>query len=322
MSSLISRWRLSSLVSAVVALSLLAAPAYAQGIVQGTVVDATNKPVEGATITITTTESSRKFQLKTDRKGEFFQIGIPSGRYTVTADKDKLKATRETTISAGRPARVDLVLAPGAPGAGASDAEKAANAVLQTLIDEAAAASKAGDRQTAIAKFTEVAAKIPTCADCYDSIGREYTALKNYAEAEGAFKKALEIKPDHADAYSGLANVYNAQKKFDLAAQASAKAAELGGGPAAGGGGGNADALYNQGVIAWNAGKADEARGHFEAALKVDANHAPAHFQLGMALVNGGKLPEARAEFDTYLKLAPTGQYADQAKAMLAAIPK
>jgi TolA-binding protein len=38
--------------------------------------------------------------------------------------------------------------------------------------------------------------------------------------------------------------------------------------------------------------------------------------------VNGGKLAEARAEFETYLKLAPTGQYADQAKNILGAIPK
>jgi len=87
----------------------------------------------------------------------------------------------------------------------------------------------------------------------------------------------------------------------------------------AGAEGGSADALYNQGVVAWNAGRTDEARGHFEAALKADPNHAPAHFQLGMALVNGGSLPQAKSEFETYLKLAPDGQFAAQAKAMIGA---
>jgi tetratricopeptide (TPR) repeat protein len=318
MSGFISGWRLLSLAGACLAVLLCASPGYAQGVVQGTVVDAKNQPVEGALVTITSKDSSRKFQLKTDKKGEFFQIGVPSGAYTVTVEKDKLKASQDTQASQGRPARLNLVLA---PGAGLTEEEKAKSSALQKIIDEGAAAVKAGDHQTAIAKYTEVAAAIPTCADCYDTIGREQMALKNYAEAEAAFKKAIELKPDHADAYNGLANLYNAQKKFDLAAQASAKATELGG-AAAGAGGGSADSLYNQGVIAWNAGKPEEARGHFEAALKVDPNHAPAHYQLGMALVNAGKLAEARGEFETYLKLAPTGQYADQAKSILAAIPK
>lgn len=318
MSGSISRWRLLSLAGACLAVLLFASPGYAQGVVQGNVVDANNQPVEGALVTIASKDSSRKFQLKTDKKGEFFQIGVPSGAYTVTVEKDKLKASRDTQARQGSPARVNLVLA---PGAGVSEEDKAKTNALQKLIEEASAAVKAGDHQTAIAKYTEVAAGIPTCADCYDTIGRSQMSLKNYAEAEAAFKKAIELKPDHADAYNGLANVYNAQKKFDLAAQASAKATELGGAGAAAGGG-SADSLYNQGVIAWNAGKPEEARGHFEAALKADPNHAPAHYQLGMALVNGGKLAEARAEFETYLKLAPTGQYADQAKSILGAIPK
>ena len=39
-----------------------------------------------------------------------------------------------------------------------------------------------------------------------------------------------------------------------------------------------------------------------------------------MALLNEGKMPEAAASFEEYLKLAPTGQFAAQAKAMLAQI--
>jgi len=36
--------------------------------------------------------------------------------------------------------------------------------------------------------------------------------------------------------------------------------------------------------------------------------------------VNEGKLPDAKKPFTEYLRLAPTGQYADTAKAMLAMI--
>ena len=58
-----------------------------------------------------------------------------------------------------------------------------------------------------------------------------------HATIEG---KATEIKPDDVAAWNGLATVYNAQRKFDEAASASAKAAELStslsatGGPGAG----------------------------------------------------------------------------------------
>ena len=37
----------------------------------------------------------------------------------------------------------------------------------------------------------------------------------------------FELKPDYAEAYNGLANIYNATRKFDQAAAASAKAMEL-----------------------------------------------------------------------------------------------
>ena len=69
------------------------------------------------------------------------------------------------------------------------------------------------------------------------------------------------MKPDDAEAYNGLANVYNAQRKFDEAAAASAKANELAAAaPGGAGGGGSADSLYNQGVILWNSGKIADAK--------------------------------------------------------------
>ena len=60
----------------------------------------------------------------------------------------------------------------------------------------------------------------------------------------------------------------------------------------------------------------------FEETIKMNAAHADAHFQLGMALLNEGKLTEAVNEFETYVKLAPDGQYATQAKGMIAQLKK
>jgi tetratricopeptide (TPR) repeat protein len=174
------------------------------------------------------------------------------------------------------------------------------------------------------------------CGECYSNIGtvqlKQAVKLKDDAqgkkldEAEASFKKALELKPDMADAYNGLANLYNAEKKFDQAAEASKKAMELSGAGAAGAapgaaaGGGSASAYYNQGVILWNASKFPEAKAQFEQAVKLDPNNADARYMLAMAYVNGGDTAGAKPHFEAYLKLAPTGDKADMVKAILAQI--
>ena len=147
------------------------------------------------------------------------------------------------------------------------------------------------------------------------TFGVAYLAKKDEKAAEAEWLKALALKPDYAEAMNALSTLYNNQKRFDEAAAMSTKAA-------ASGGGSNADATFNQGIILWNQGKIAEAKTKFEETIKANATHADAHYQLGMALLNEGKLPEAIAAFETYVKLAPEGQYATQAKGMIAQLKK
>jgi tetratricopeptide (TPR) repeat protein len=289
-------------------------PALAQqlGMIRGKVVDSKGQPIEGAKITFESSEGGRKFEGKTNKKGEFVQIGLVSGTYTVTAEKEGIgKQSTPARVSIGTPTEVNFQLS-----AAAADDHKA---TVRKGFDEGVALNKAGDYDGAIAKFTETSNTIPNCFDCLAQIGFAYSQKKQFTEAEAAYKKAIEMKPDYAAAYNGLATVYNAQKKFDEAAAASAKAVEYGG---AAPGSGGADAMYNQGVIFWNQGKIAEAKKQFEDVLKADPNHADAHYQLGMALVNEGKLPEAIAEFEQSLTLAPNGPHAAQAKALLGQLKK
>jgi tetratricopeptide (TPR) repeat protein len=320
--------RLPWLVACVAGLTLaLAAPASAQstGMIKGVVKDAQGQPVDGAKVIIEMTEGvSRHFETKSNKKGEFIQIGLQGGPYKVTAEKDKLSSnTAEVRVSISRPAEANLVLGAGGASAAASKEAAVKNAELKKVFEEGVAASRAGNHDEAITKFAAAAALNATCYDCYYNIAFSESQKKDYDKAEAAYKKAIEIKPDYAEAYSGLANVYNATRKFDQAATASAKAMELSGsGAAAGGGGGNADALFNQGVILWNAGKIPEAKKQFEGAIAANPNHAESHYQLGMAMVNEGNLAGATAEFETYLKLAPTGPNAATAKGILGSLKK
>jgi len=300
-------------------------PALAQstGMIRGVVKDAAGKPVEGAKVSIDSDANNRHFDTKSDKKGEFLQIGLAPGPYKVTAEKDKVvSAASPVTVRIASAAPITLVLGGGAAGGGATPEMAAKTAALKKTFEEGVTASRAGNHDAAITAFQAAAELNPNCFDCYYNIAFSESQKKDWDKAEAAYKKAIELKADYAEAYSGLANVYNASRKFDLAAAASAKAMELSGSAPGALAGGNADAMFNQGVILWNAGKIPEAKKQFEGAVAANPNHAESHYQLGMALVNEGNLAAAATEFETYLKLAPNGPNAATAKGILGSLKK
>ena len=295
-------------------------PAAAQGMITGTVVDAQGNPVADAKITIEQTDGvTRKFETKSDKKGSFIQIGLQSASFKVTAEAKAGTATATARVSQRGPSAVKLIIGAGATG---DPAVAAKTAELRKAFDEGVALSRDGKYDDSVAAFNRAVALNPKCQDCFYNIGFAYAQKKDYAQAEENYKKAIEVKPDYTEAYNGLANIYNAQRKFDQAAEASAKASQLSVAAPGALQGGNADSLYNEGVILWNGGKILDAKAKFQAAIAANANHAESHYQLGMALVNEGKLAEAGAEFNTYLKLSPEGPNAATAKALVAQLPK
>ena len=306
----------AAIVSALVlSLVAFAAPAAAQtGQLKGKVVDAQNKPLDDAKITMLAVATNRKFETRSNGKGEWMQIGLPPGNYSVTAEKNGLTQTFEVKLGL-ETKEVNFSLQPGAAGAPmtAEQAKKEAERVegIKAAFALGAELTNTGKFDEAIVKFNEVIASVPSCVECYLNLGSIHSRQQDWAKAEAAFKKAIELGPDSVDAYNGLANVYNAQKKFKEAQAMSAEAVKRGGAA----GGGNAESLYNQGVIAWNANDFPKAQELFAAAVKADEKHAEAHFMLGQAHLNLGKLPEAAREFETYTKLAPTGPNAEKAKA-------
>jgi TolA-binding protein len=353
-----------------VLLAVAVSPAMAQNLVRGAVFDTQQKPVDGATVRFEGQGFVNKSETKTDKKGEFLFQGLPSGEYKITASKDGIGTHTLTYTVSSTSAKEKLTfdLRPAAPAttpaATAAAAAVVANPTLEAIRrganvpsnanaeakKEAAAlqatatagldAQKAGQHEDAISKFNEVLGKVPGCSDCYVYIGTSYYELKKYAEAETALKKSIEVKPS-VEGYTQLARTYNTQKKFDLAAEASSKAAEMAnvvgapapaapGAPGAAGAAAaapapaapNSETLYNQGVILWNSGKYAEAKERFDAAVKANPGNAAAQYQLGMANLNLGQLPAARAAFEAYLKAEPDGSKATEVKTFLTQLPK
>ena len=187
----------------------MTSPATAQstGMVKGKVFDGKGQPIEAAKVTIEFQDGvSRVYTVKSNKKGEYTQIGLPPGNYKVTAEKEKVGAqSYPCRVRLGDTAEVNFQLAPGTSGPTKEDAAKVA--AIKKLFDEGVAASRSGDNDTALAKFTEAANVMPTCYDCYYNIGYAYAQKKEYDKSEEAFKKSIELKadPKHANSHYQLA---------------------------------------------------------------------------------------------------------------------
>jgi tetratricopeptide (TPR) repeat protein len=326
--AIVMQWGKSqrSLLGLLVVLVAWAAPGFAQstGMVKGKVVDSANQIVEGATVILETKDSgARRFKVTTNKKGEYIQIGLQPGAWTITASKEGVgEAKADVRISLGASEQIDLTLAKaGAGGGPAMSKEEAAKLeTMQKAFDEGIKLTQAGKLDEAIAKFTEAKAINPDCFACQFNIGLSYAAKKDIPKAEEAFLAASALKPEAPEPFNQMANMYNANKQYDKAAQMAAEASKRSGG--ASGGGASPESMFNQGVVLWNAQKYAEAKAQFEAAAKAKPDYADAHYWVGMANLNTGAMPAARAAFENYLKYAPTGQYAEQVKTFLAQLPK
>jgi hypothetical protein len=168
--------RLLGLAAGAAAFALaVAVPALAQstGMVRGTVKDATGQPVDGAVVKIDMSSgTARHFETKSNKKGEFVQIGLPPGDYKVVAEKDKTTSNEAGgRVSISRPLDVMLVIGAGGP----SKETQAKAAELKKAFEDGVAASRAGNHDEAVAKFQAALAINEKCFDCYYNIGYSYS---------------------------------------------------------------------------------------------------------------------------------------------------
>ena len=136
------RLGLTAMAAAALFVLALVTPASAQtGMLKGKVTDAQGAPVDGAKVSIAQKGMKNTREVKTNKKGEWVQIGLFPGDYTITAEKGEMKGTTDTRVSVGE--NPELITKIGAAGPSPELAAKAA--ALQKSFDEGVAASKAGD---------------------------------------------------------------------------------------------------------------------------------------------------------------------------------
>src|ERR1700692_132485 len=99
---------LAILLFVLVVLGLCAPPVFAQasGTVKGVCKDAQGNPIVDGIVVWQNNDNGQKYPLKTNKKGEYYSLGLTTGTYTVTLYKnaDDLKAGKEMFHANGFPA--------------------------------------------------------------------------------------------------------------------------------------------------------------------------------------------------------------------------
>jgi tetratricopeptide (TPR) repeat protein len=228
---------------------LCATPAFAQatGTVKGVCKDLEGKPIASALVEWANTETGRKYDIKTNAKGEYFSLGIVPGKYTVTLSKDGKEifhyngfgvTLAENTLDFD----MQKEQAAAAQGQGLTpeqlkqQQEQAAkiakeNGTIKSLNEKLAAAktaSDAGDFDTAIAQITEATQIDPSRDLLWAKLGdynltsgakqtdsaekskRYEASVTDYQKAVDLRQKALEADPKKSpDTAKVLAQFYN-----------------------------------------------------------------------------------------------------------------
>ncbi len=315
----------------------LFSPLYGQvGRIWGKVTDDTGEPIGEAEIEIQAMNIKRNYKLKTRKDGSFLHAGIHyQGSYRVIVRKEGFQGAYAEGVrpSLGESDRgqIDLVMRAGEARKLAfeltdeekatmirdqreAEKERAAFAAIQGQFNAGVEAYNAGSYEAAIDSFVAVAEKDSSQPTVWAHLANSYENLKKYDEAQDAYEKAIELRPEEAAFHQNLGNILAAKGDSEAANKSYEKAAqlatELDPGAAAA-------TYYNMGVTHINAGDNDAAAAALNKAIETDPNHAEAYYQLGIVMLGLGKMDEAVSHLQKYVEITPDGPNAETAKALV-----
>jgi len=302
-----------------------AGQAGALGTVKGVCRDAEGNPVVDAQVVWHNDDNGRTYKLKTNKKGEYFSLGIEPGSYTVSLSKDgkqlfnepkhqvqveelnfdiDLKAQHEQQVhdtakqTGLTPEQIQQKLAE-------QKKVEAYNASIKTVNEKLKAATAALQAQppnydTAIAALNDATQMVPTEDLVWYRLGAAYLEstkaqtdpaekVKRNTEAYKDLKKAIDLKKQAKPAEGGAAT-----KPEEAAAEKARMAAYY----------------DNFGAAAARLGKADEASEAYKQAAETDPAHAANYYyNLGVVLHNTAKdadgKKQAAAAFEKAIEADP-----------------
>jgi tetratricopeptide (TPR) repeat protein len=314
---------------------MLALPAMAQNrIIKGRITDDKNQPIVGAAVSIRSTESKNIFyNLKSDKKGEYLQMGLPASSFSIVAHAEGFSPTSggPVTPTIAQDTVVNLTLTPGqdfklAIEMSAQELEQAkkeyekyekkkqASGEVQALFDAGRQLAEGGKHLEAIEEFKKAIEKDPEQAIIMGLMAESYAKLDKNTEALETYQKAIAIRPNDAALYTNMGVLLSRIGKTAQSQEAFNKALALN--PA-----GAAQNYYNLGAILFNDGKTADAAESFKKSIASDPNFAESYYQLGMCLsASPDTMQEAIKALQQYVKLGKKPDQVEVAKQIIATL--
>jgi tetratricopeptide (TPR) repeat protein len=299
-------------------LGLSVPPGFAQagGTVKGVCKDLQGAPMADAVVVWANQDNGQKYTLKTNKKGEYFSLGIVPGKYTVTLYKnaDDAKANKETFHVNNLQVQLEELTqdidlkkeqADQAKGNGLTPEQlkqrqeleekhnKEVNVVksLNEKIAAANASMKAGDFDSAVTTMTEATQMDDSRDVLWALLGEAYrgSALKQTDSAEKS-KRLQEAATDYQKAIDLKQKAIDTGTKKDP--EDPKRLAEY----------------YNHlADVSARSGKLDDSLKAYTQAAQLNPSGASAYYyNAGAVLTNAGKADEAIAAFDKCIAVDPT----------------
>jgi tetratricopeptide (TPR) repeat protein len=301
------------------ALGFMAQEASAQsGAVRGKIVDDKGQPLVDAKLAIEYQGSlTRKYETKTNKRGEYTQVGLQVGDYKITATKEGYQGSYVTLrVGLGEPVQVpEMKLVPAAVAQAAAGGGGPTQAQISADFKAAYDLLQQGQLDAAEAAYKAILVKTPDIPEVYFNLGHIAEKRKDHAAAEAAYTKALAIKPGYADAIIELAEVYQSSGQGDKATELVNKATTDFADDAA--------VLYQAGAYHFNGGRSTEALALFKKVAELDPAHAEVHYFLGSLSIGQNDVAAAKTHFEKYLAgPAANPQFKATAQGLLAYLNK
>ena len=154
-----------------------------------------------------------------------------------------------------------------------------------------------GKLQQAIEQAIILLQQFPSSSSLYNISGAVYKGLGQLDASVSAYKKAISIKPDYAEAYYNMGVTLQEQGKLEEAIEACQKALVIK--PD------NAEAYNNMGIALHEQGKLAETIEAYNKALAIKPDYAEAYYNMGIALQEQGKLEETIEAYNMALAIKP-----------------
>ncbi len=277
------------LISAGFALSKVFAMAH------GTVKSKDGRPIEGARIILIFSEDGSKYELLSDKKGNWRKANLPPGTYTIGFMADGYEPQNInmmlSALHENKPIDIRLLPLPLSP------------------LSQGDLLYGQQKYEEALQEYQEVLSENQNMFEAYERIGLCYYRLGDFDTAIENFQKALERVPQSQDVLINLSAIYfekgnleDGQEYFNRLDKKSLTDPNL---------------FYNAGVLLFKNNQIEPAVEYFKKCLELDANFVNGYYQLGLVNLNKGDLEGAKRYFQKVIELAPESEKAAQSKKML-----